>query len=104
MFKTNEHGFIETALAPGFYYAVVVDKTMSFEKFYEKYEIVSDQYRQSAGRPCFEEWYATPEMRFQVVSSGSNQFEVTLQSYCFAGLLRCNGWVVQCRLDEYYFY
>jgi hypothetical protein len=93
VFTTNELGIIETKLAPGYYYAVMFDKTMPFEKFYEKYEIVSDQFRQSAGRACFEEWYETPELRFQVVEKGANKFEVTLQSYCFTGLLRCVGWV-----------
>lgn len=93
VYKTDSLGLIHGAFSTGYYYAVHVDKTMSFENFYKKHEIQSDQYRQSGGRPCFKEWYATPEMRFQVVSRGLNKFEVTLQSYCFIGLMRCISWV-----------
>ena len=93
IFTTNELGVIETKLPAGYYYAVMIDKTLPFEKFYEKYEILSDQYRQSAGRSCFEEWYETPELRFQVLENGNNSFEKTFYSACFTGLLRCVGWV-----------
>lgn len=92
--RTNEKGEIALELPVGLYYAVYIDKTLSFDLFYAKHKRESNDYLHSADLTCYQDWYARPEMRFKVPADAQIvRSSVVLQSACFTGLHPCLGWV-----------
>jgi|688.fasta_scaffold481516_2 hypothetical protein len=92
--RTNEKGEIAMELPVGLYYAVHIDKTLSFDLLYAKYKRESNDYLHSADLTCYQDWYARPEMRFKVSPDAQIvRTSVVIQSACFTGLNPCVAWV-----------
>ena len=89
--NTDENGMFKLNLDTGKYAIREVHKDTTFEAFYAQNVGKSDDYYDSGSKECYEKWWASNFVEFQI-SKTDSVYEISKTQYarCFTGINPCS--------------
>lgn len=88
--KADSTGTLNLNLAPGKYGIKELYKNIPFEEFYQKYNTGENEYTQSMGKECYQQWWSSLMLEFRIVDNYTKiQRECSTSEDCFTGKNPC---------------